>query len=157
MEADAQLLAGLFNSQTCASSKPESAAPVPMSQLPLNVMMSEGLGIHNNNVPSVRNAWTQQEDEILARAVQETGGPRGWSQIAQRLPGRIGKQCRERWHNHLDPNVKKEPWTEEETKVLLEARKLYGNQWAKVASLLPGRYEQQRRHLPLCDVCWSQD
>jgi len=85
-----------------------------------------------------RSAWTKQEDEVLTRAVQENG-PRGWSQIAQQLPGRIGKQCRERWHNHLDPNVRKDPWTEEETKVLLEARKLYGNQWAKVASLLPGR------------------
>lgn len=85
-----------------------------------------------------RSAWTKLEDEILACAVDEVG-PRGWSQIAQRLPGRIGKQCRERWHNHLDPNVRKDPWTEEETRVLLHARELYGNQWAKVASLLPGR------------------
>jgi myb proto-oncogene protein len=30
------------------------------------------------------------------------------------LPGRIGKQCRERWHNHLDPNIKKDKWNPEE-------------------------------------------
>jgi len=86
----------------------------------------------------VRSAWTKQEDDVLASAVQQMG-PRGWSQIAHRLPGRIGKQCRERWHNHLDPNVRKDPWTEEETRILLHARQLYGNQWAKVAALLPGR------------------
>ncbi|RYY81178.1 hypothetical protein EON63_15980, partial [archaeon] len=25
--------------------------------------------------------------------------------------GRIGKQCRERWHNHLNPDINKAPWT----------------------------------------------
>jgi hypothetical protein len=28
-----------------------------------------------------------------------------WAAIAQQLPGRIAKQCRERWHNHLDPGI----------------------------------------------------
>ncbi|XP_019092165.1 PREDICTED: pentatricopeptide repeat-containing protein At3g09040, mitochondrial-like [Camelina sativa] len=32
-------------------------------------------------------------------------GPAKWSVIAQSLPGRIGKQCRERWHNHLNPDI----------------------------------------------------
>lgn len=36
----------------------------------------------------------------------EKHGVRKWSSIAQMLPGRIGKQCRERWHNHLKPNIK---------------------------------------------------
>lgn len=34
-------------------------------------------------------------------------GAKKWSQIAAQLPGRIGKQCRERWHNHLNPAIKK--------------------------------------------------
>ena len=41
-------------------------------------------------------------------------GPKKWSEIAKYLPGRIGKQCRERWYNHLDPNINKKGWTEEE-------------------------------------------
>ena len=36
----------------------------------------------------------------------EQFGLRKWSYIAQMLPGRVGKQCRERWHNHLRPNIK---------------------------------------------------
>jgi hypothetical protein len=28
--------------------------------------------------------------------------------------GRIGKQCRERWHNHLNPDINKEEWSETE-------------------------------------------
>lgn len=36
----------------------------------------------------------------------EKHGIRKWSQIAQMLKGRIGKQCRERWHNHLRPDIK---------------------------------------------------
>ncbi len=30
------------------------------------------------------------------------------------IPWRSGKQCRERWHNHLDPNINKDTWTDEE-------------------------------------------
>ena len=33
-------------------------------------------------------------------------GKKKWSKIAKNLPGRIGKQCRERWFNHLKPGTK---------------------------------------------------
>lgn len=33
--------------------------------------------------------------------------------IAQSLQERSGKQCRERFHNHLDKGIKKGDWTEE--------------------------------------------
>jgi hypothetical protein len=46
------------------------------------------------------------EDEIVMKLVTENGA-RNWSYIAKNLPGRIGKQCRERWHNHLNPHIKK--------------------------------------------------
>ena len=38
------------------------------------------------------------------------------------LKGRSGKQCRERWHNQLDPSIKKEQWTEEEDRILLQVQ-----------------------------------
>ena len=47
-------------------------------------------------------------------------GTKHWGIIGAELNGRTGKQCRERWHNQLDPQINKHTWTEEEESVLLE-------------------------------------
>ncbi|KAJ1630058.1 Homeodomain-like protein, partial [Pavlovales sp. CCMP2436] len=79
-----------------------------------------------------------QEDESVVHLVHELGTKK-WSQIAAQLNGRTGKQCRERWHNQLDPEIKKHNWTPEEESMLVEAHRKFGNKWAKIAACLPGR------------------
>lgn len=90
------------------------------------------------NPELVKGPWSKEEDEIIVELVHKYG-PKKWSTIAQHLPGRIGKQCRERWHNHLNPSINKEAWTQEEELALIRAHHIYGNKWAELTKFLPGR------------------
>merc|ERR1719382_5407 len=92
---------------------------------------SKGIGV-------MKRAWLSEEDVQLLQLVQEHG-PRRWSVIASQLPGRVGKQCRERWHNHLCPSVSKEDWTEEEDGLIMQLVQKMGTKWSKIVKYLPGR------------------
>ncbi|CAN6328052.1 unnamed protein product [Urochloa humidicola] len=87
-----------------------------------------------------RGQWTLDEDRLLKKLVKKIGKKK-WSKIAKDLPGRIGKQCRERWFNHLSPDIKKTAWTEKEEKVLVSLHRKHGKKWAKIAKQIPGRPE----------------
>lgn len=69
----------------------------------------------------------------------DKNGPQKWTLIAEHLPGRIGKQCRERWHNHLNPKIKKCGWSREEEWILYLMHRTNGNKWAEIAKVLEGR------------------
>ncbi|XP_071720729.1 transcription factor MYB3R-3 [Rutidosis leptorrhynchoides] len=90
------------------------------------------------NPELIKGPWTLEEDETIVELVNRYG-PTKWSLIAKSLPGRIGKQCRERWHNHLNPDIKKDAWTLQEELALMNAHRVHGNKWAEIAKALPGR------------------
>lgn len=92
----------------------------------------------------VKGPWTKEEDQIIMDCIQ--AGETLWSDIACKVTGRLGKQCRERWFNHLDPSLKKGEWSEEEDAILIAAQRQWGNCWTKIAKLLPGRSENASKN-----------
>ncbi|KAF1894807.1 hypothetical protein Lal_00028250 [Lupinus albus] len=91
-------------------------------------------------VSLIKGQWSEEEDRKLLKLVKQYGVTK-WSQIAEKLEGRAGKQCRERWNNHLRPNIKKDSWSEEEERILVETHSKIGNRWAEIAKCIPGRTE----------------
>jgi len=88
----------------------------------------------------VKGPWSLTEDAVL-RAWVLTTGPQKWSLCAEKIPGRNGKQCRERWCNALDPKVRKGDWSVQEDVTIFEMYLEIGSKWAEIAKRLYGRTE----------------
>ncbi|EPR79975.1 Myb-like DNA-binding domain protein [Spraguea lophii 42_110] len=96
--------------------------------------------------------WTKEEDILLINAVEENG--ESWKIVSKYLENRTYLQCRERYKNHLDKNIKKCKWTDEEDLILLELCKDYlieegsdgrKSGWADIAKKIKYRTDMQCR------------
>ena len=85
-----------------------------------------------------KRPWSNEEDEKLRGFVKELGVA-NWIEISDKMETRSGKQCRERWHNHLQDGIKKGEWTPEEDLIIAQMQAIHGNCWAKITKMLPGR------------------
>ncbi|TKW27000.1 hypothetical protein SEVIR_3G228401v4 [Setaria viridis] len=105
-----------------------------------NTLVSQVNAEEDARTYNQRGQRTLDEDRSLEKHVKKLGEKK-WSMIAKNLPDRIGKQCRERWLNHLSPDIKTTAWTEKEEKVIVALHRKHGNKWAKMAKRIPGRPE----------------
>ncbi|GBB86234.1 hypothetical protein RclHR1_12670007 [Rhizophagus clarus] len=66
--------------------------------------------------PSIKKGrWCKKDDDLLAKLVAlEPSKPR-WRHIAEKFGSRSGKQCRERWENHLKIGIIKRRFTAKES------------------------------------------
>lgn len=99
---------------------------------------------------SLKNTWSVEEDKALENLV-EFQGTKAWAQVAKEINNifyegkafRKGKQCRERFFNHINPKLKKGDWTKEEDDFILQMQSTNGNKWSEIAKKLTGRNENQ--------------
>ena len=93
--------------------------------LQYRLWFAEG-GLAEANRLQVQLEEAEAENAELTARVAEAGGIDavvgrdgiGWTEIARRMTSarRTHKQCEERYINHLDPNIKKGPWTNAEVR-----------------------------------------
>lgn len=79
--------------------------------------------------------WKNTEDEILKAAVMKYGKNQ-WSRISSLLVRKSAKQCKARWHEWLDPSIKKTEWSRDEEEKLLHLAKLMPTQWRTIAPIV---------------------
>ena len=113
-----------------------NGALLGLTVLPVGAEVRQRMGTSKLGIK--KTSWSKEEDNILTEIVTKNGAAR-WSNVASYLPGRAGKQCRERWFNHLCPEVKKGSWSAEEDRIIMESIARYGTRWSKIVKLLPGR------------------
>jgi Myb-like DNA-binding domain len=87
--------------------------------------------------PGVRKGqWTDHEDAIVMEAVSTSSEQpfTRWSDLAQRLPGRVGKQIRDRWVNHLNPAINHLPFSREDDLLLWDGHTKLGKRWVEIST-----------------------
>lgn len=90
-----------------------------------------------------KGPWTAAEDAILADYVRKNGEG-NWNAVQKNTGlARCGKSCRLRWANHLRPNLKKGAFSPEEERIIVELHAKLGNKWARMATQLPGRTDNE--------------
>jgi pre-mRNA-splicing factor CDC5/CEF1 len=101
--------------------------------------------------------WKNTEDEILKAAVMKYGLNQ-WSRISSLLVRKSAKQCKERWYEWLDPQIKKTEWTRDEEEKLLHLAKMFPCQWRTIAPIV-GRtaYQCLEHYEKLLDRAQGRD
>lgn len=96
------------------------------------------LSSNTNKQTTNRHKFTAEEDSLILELVHHHGARR-WDFIAQSLPGRTGRQCRDRYRNYLMTDLHNGPWSKEEDEQLIQKVEEFGSHWSKIAKFFKGR------------------
>lgn len=117
----------------------KGSSTISESSIAVKHLVEREIAFSSSLHPScVCTSWTIEEDEELHQLVMQYG-PNGWAALAKRMKGKTTKQCKDRWHNKLNPEIDTSPWSyAQDERLVLEHRRI-GNRWATLARLFPGR------------------
>ncbi|OGE46889.1 hypothetical protein PENARI_c094G10088 [Penicillium arizonense] len=88
--------------------------------------------------PHRRGPWVPEEDQLLLQLVREQG-PKSWARISQHMHNRSPKQCRERFHQSLNPSLNRESISSDEGLMIESMVNEMGKRWAKIARRVGNR------------------
>jgi hypothetical protein len=145
------------NSQTSFEVQQDDSEPIPMSSL--KPKWTSIIGHQTKTeTPAPTSCettrrferWTEFEDEMLLKAVMETGGrPYNftWKKIATQCfcDSRTDRQCRSRWTRIVDPRLNLAAWTEQEDTTIIQLKQQLGVTFSDIARQLPGRIPEAVR------------
>lgn len=113
-----------------------------------NESIMEQKGDNENNSPASvkglvarKGIWKKEEDELLLEFVNKYG-ENDWKNCSKSVLGRNSRQCKDRWHNVLNPNIEKnKTWSPEEEYLIFKLVNEIGQKWKKIRSYIKARSE----------------
>lgn len=130
------LISGKTNNAKSSTAKEASGKPFPNVKTPPRTPKRKRETTPKKALP---RSWSASDDKKLIQLVAKGSQPTKWSDMAQMMTERSGKQCRERYLNHLKPKLRFEEWTPEEDVQLCELYHGMGSKWAIMAKIIKGR------------------
>ena len=94
---------------------------------------------------SIKIKFTEEEDLKLLELVKKYGS-KDWIQISKLIQTRNPRQCRERWNNYVNPDLRSDPFSNEEDLILELKYKEYGPKWNKISKFFVNRSDNSIRN-----------
>jgi hypothetical protein len=99
----------------------------------------------NNLKSKIKQCFTEDEDCLLSQLVYQFGTG-SWIQISKQIGTRSPRQCRERWNNYINPELRKDSFTIEEDQMLRLKVAEFGKKWNKISKFFEKRSDNSLRN-----------